>query len=339
MQSVMKKLLRIALYGIAFCAIALAVLLTVRSIRASNEARAIAKQTTEITLLVAGTSRRALVHLPKNAMGTAPLPLVLMLHGMGGTAENVIKETGWMAKADAEDFIVAFPEATRPDMNQPAKFGRNSPAWNDGSGRFQAGKQDVPDVAFIAALLDHLEAKFAVDRQRIFVVGFSNGASMTFRVGAELSERIAAIAPVAGAFWLAEPKATRAIPMLYITGTNDKLNPMAGGLPSNAAGEKFKDAPEKPKPPVRESVTRWAQMIGCSPSPQSVSGTADGITTEVYRGGRDGTEVIFTTIADQGHVWPGAASPLPEFMVGKATQRLMATDAVWEFFKAHPLKP
>ena len=55
-----------------------------------------------------------------------------------------------------------------------------------------------------------------------------------------------------------------------------------------------------------------------------------------YDGGRDGTEVIFTTIAGHGHIWPGAKSPLPEFILGKATRRLNATDAIWDFLKAHP---
>ncbi len=84
------------------------------------------------------------------------MPVVLMFHGNGGTAESVVKETGWVAKSDAAGFIVVFPEATRPDMTQPPKFGRNNPAWNDGSGRFHAGERNIADAAFIDVLLDHL---------------------------------------------------------------------------------------------------------------------------------------------------------------------------------------
>jgi polyhydroxybutyrate depolymerase len=62
----------------------------------------------------------------------------------------------------------------------------------------------------------------------------------------------------------------------------------------------------------------------------------EGITTVAYTGGRAGAEVIFTTIAGHGHIWPGAKSPLPELILGKATSKLNATDAVWEFFIAHP---
>lgn len=289
-----------------------------------------------ITVSAGGIERRALVHAPPTVDAKIPLPVVLMFHGIGGTPELCATETGWVAKADTERFIIVFPAATRPDMKQPPKFGRNNPAWNDGSGRFHAGESKVPDVAFIVALLDQLEAGFPVDKARIFASGFSNGASMTFRVGMELSGRIAAIAPVAGAFWIAEPKAARPVSLLYLTGTKDPLNPLAGGVPRMAGGAEFKGAPQQAKPPVRGNITKWAKLIGSAVEPKLVSNTPDGITTEIYAGGREGTEIVFTTIADQGHIWPGAERMLPEAIVGKATRHLMATDVVWEFFKAHP---
>jgi polyhydroxybutyrate depolymerase len=259
-----------------------------------------------------------------------------MFHGNGGTAESVVKETGWVAKSDAAGFIVVFPEATRPDMTQPPKFGRNNPAWNDGSGRFHAGERNITDVAFIAALLDHIEAKFDVDKRRVFATGFSNGASMAFRVGLELSDRIAAIAPVSGALWIAEPKIARPVSLLYITGTADPINPMEGGAPKMASGTGFNGVPEKAKPPVREMVQAWVKLLGCKEEAESIASDIEGITTIVHTGGRDGTEVVFTTIEGHGHIWPGGKSPLPAFILGKATSRLNANDAVWDFFQAHP---
>jgi len=289
-----------------------------------------------VTLMVDGIERRALVHLPADYDGKVARPLVLMFHGNGGTAESVVKETGWVAKSDASSFIVVFPEATRPDMTQPPRFGRNNPAWNDGSGRFHAGDNNIADVAFIAELLDHLEAKFVVDKRRVFATGFSNGASMTFRVGLELSDRIAAIAPVSGALWIAEPKIARPVSLLYITGTADPLNPMQGGAPRMASGSRFNGVPEKAKPPVREIVQAWVKLLGCKEEAKAFASTIEGVTTVVHTGGRDGTEVIFTTIEGHGHIWPGGKSPLPAFILGKATSRLNANDAIWDFFQAHP---
>ena len=289
-----------------------------------------------VTLNIGGVDRRALVHVPTNDDGKSPLPLVLMFHGNGGTPEAIAQESGWVAKSDAEKFIIVFPEGTRPDMTQPPKFGSNNPAWNDGSGRFHAGEQNTDDIAFIAALLDQLEAKFPVDKRRVFATGFSNGASMTFRVGVELSARIAAIAPVSGALWVDASKAALPVSLLYITGTEDPINPMEGGAPKMASGSGFKGVPEKAKPPVRESIAQWAKVLGCAPEAKPLASTVEGISTVAYTGGRAGAEVIFTTIAGHGHIWPGAKSPLPEFILGKATSKLNATDAVWKFFKAHP---
>ena len=124
--------------------------------------------------------------------------------------------------------------------------------------------------------------------------------------------------------------------LLYITGTADPINPLEGGVPKMASGSGFKGVPEKAKPPVREMVRAWVKLLGCAPEAKPLASGIEGITTVVHAGGRDGTEVIFTTIEGHGHIWPGGKSPLPEFILGKATSRLNATDAVWEFFQAHP---
>lgn len=333
----MKKTLRIsAIGGVVLIALVIAFAVR-RELRAREHAAFIADARLQtVSLTVAGMERHALVHLPAGRDGKTPLPLVLMFHGNGGTPVNVVIETGWGAKSDAAGFIVAFPEATRPDMTQPAKFGRNNPAWNDGSGRFHAGERDIADVAFIAALLDHLETKFPVDRRRVFATGFSNGASMTFRVGLELSARLAAIAPVSGALWIDEPTAARPVSLLYITGDADPINPMNGGAPKMASGSGFKGVPEKAKPPVRENTAKWVKLLGCETEAKPLPSSLEGVTTVVHSGGRGGSEVIFTTIAGHGHIWPGGKNLLPAFIVGQATSRLNATDAIWDFFARHP---
>jgi polyhydroxybutyrate depolymerase len=288
-----------------------------------------------IVINSSGLDRRTLVHFPVNIGGDAKLPLVLMFHGNGGTPENTVFETGWVDKADEKGFVIAFPEATRPDMTRPAKFGSNNPAWNDGSGRFHAGEQNIDDIAFVAMLLDHLEAKYPIDSKRIFATGFSNGASMTFRVGSELSNRISAIAPVSGALWLDEPKLEVPLSLLYITGTRDPLNPIEGGELKMAVGAKFKNAPDKKKPPVRDSVLKWAKLLECEASSSILNDSNPGLTTEQFPKGRRGCEIAYIQIHDHGHVWPGGKNLLPEFIVGKATNHLKAVDVIWDFFESH----
>jgi polyhydroxybutyrate depolymerase len=254
-----------------------------------------------------------------------------MLHGGGGTAENAVKETGWSTKADTAGFLVAYPNATPPDPSKPAKFRGNPQTWNDASGRFEKDGGEPDDVAFIGAMIDDIATKTSLDPHRIFVTGFSNGASMAFAVGAGLSERIAAIAPVAGACWLTGLKLKRGVSLCYITGTADPLNPIPGGPVKFGLGG-------RDKPPVLDSVIKWIEAVGAKVDPADDS-EANGVRTRRYGPGNDGAEVVFITIDGQGHIWPGGVNLLPEFIVGKATDKLKAVDVIWEFFEKHPLKP
>jgi len=113
------------------------------------------------------------------------VPVVIMLHGGGGTGKAAATETGWGVKADEVGFLAVFPDAMPPDPTKRSSFGRNPQLWNDGSERFYAGLKAVDDIGFLNAMLDDLLARFTVDPRRIYVVGFSNGASMSFRIGAE----------------------------------------------------------------------------------------------------------------------------------------------------------
>ena len=288
-----------------------------------------------LTLRVGELERRYLVHVPPQYDGKTPLPVVVMLHGGGGTGKAAATETGWGAKADEAQFLAVFPDAMPPNPARRSSFGRNPQLWNDGSERFYAGQNRVDDVGFLAAMLVDLEARFAVDTRRIFVTGFSNGASMAFRLGAELSERIAAIAPVAGACWPEKVALRRAVPMYSITGTEDPLNLIEGGVPRLATGGSDR-VRAKPKPPVRDSILKWVKAIGGPTTPSSTSET-NGVRIESYGPGRDGAEVIYVTVDGLGHNWPGGKGLLPEFLVGKRSNKLKATDAIWEFFARHSL--
>lgn len=277
--------------------------------------------------------RSCIVHVPAAVDGRMPLPLVIMLHGMGGTAMNALRETGWSAKADEQTFIVVYPEATRPDATKPPSLGRNPQAWNDGSGRFHAAERRVDDVAFLDAMIDRIAADHIVDPQRIFVAGFSNGASMAFRAGAELSHHVAAIAPHSGACWIEPPQPTRATSVCFIAGTADPLNPLEGGIPRFAFGGKDRGGPHKPA--AQSFIDAWSRSLGCPKTPRLDEPVA-GVRTRTYGPGDLQAEVAFITVEGLGHHWAGGVSQSPAFLVGAPTDRLEATDVVWEFFKAHP---
>jgi polyhydroxybutyrate depolymerase len=281
-------------------------------------------------LSVDGLRRTYLVHVPARADAHAPWPVVIMLHGGGGTARGVMVETGWAAKAEKEGFLAVFPNALARDPSQPGSFVRNPQLWNDGSGRFYPGQKGPDDVRFIGAVLDDLAARLVLDERRIFAAGFSNGASMSFRLGAEMPQRIAAIAPVAGALWVEPPQFRDPVSMCYITGTADPLNPIEGGVPKLATGS-FDRVRAKPKPPVRDSISRWARALGCPAEPSGTS-CIDGVCKQAYSPCAAGAEVVYITVDGMGHVWPGGRSLLPESMVGPGSDKINATDVIWDFF-------
>lgn len=287
----------------------------------------------DYAIAVNGLERTYVVHVPAAYKPQTPLPVVIMLHGGGGTAKAASWETGWAEKAEKEGFLVLFPNAMAREPERPSSFAGNPQLWNDGSDRFYPGRKAPDDVGFIAAMLDDLSVRFAVDERRIFVTGFSNGASMSFRVGSELSDRIAAIAPVAGALWFDPPALRDPVSMCYITGTADPLNRIEGGVPKLATGV-GDSVRAKPKPPVRDSILKWAKALGCPPPTASLS-YANGVRTEHFSPCLSAAEVVYIAVDGLGHTWAGGRSLLPEAMVGMTSNKIGATDLIWEFFRKH----
>jgi polyhydroxybutyrate depolymerase len=282
-------------------------------------------------IVVNGLKRSYLIHVPVNFNARKPIPVIIMFHGGGGTGQVAMKETGWDKKADQEGFLAVFPDGSRPDPSKRARFRGNPQTWNDGSRRqiVGAAQRHVDDIAFVNALIDDLLSRFPIDQHRIYVTGFSNGSSMAFRIGRELSNRIAAIAPASGADWLDKPLVSRPISLLYITGTDDPLNPINGGE------QKVLGHMIGTKPPVREEIDKWVAMLSC-PTSYHVIRDNDGVRGIAYGPCREGSEVVYYTVEGMGHTWAGGKSMLPAFMVGATSDKIKANDLIWEFFLKHP---
>ncbi len=236
--------------------------------------------------------REFLLHVPSNYNGNMPVPLVLMFHGSGGSLDEISRSTGWSEKADLEGFLAVYPNGF------PNADGMR--VWNDGR---PATDGRVDDVAFVRAMLDDLSARFRVDLRRVFVVGFSNGAGLAFRLAIELGNRIAAIAPVAGRLNVVPEKLSRAVPALAIIGTEDP------GFRSGAGG----------------SLARWAALLGC------------GALGEPVRKGRytaatwtcpKNVDAVSYTVEGWAHYWPGGKNRGIE---------MWAENVIWRFFEKHPM--
>jgi polyhydroxybutyrate depolymerase len=278
------------------------------------------------SLVVADRQRDFLVHIPRSYDGAKPVPVVLAFHGGGSNARQMQHFCGLDEKADAEGFLVVYPSGT----------GRTEQllTWNGGNCCGYAQHENVDDVDFVRKLLDDLAGAANVDADRIYATGMSNGAIMTYRLAAELSDRIAAIAPVAGPMGTRECHPRRAVPVLHFHGTDDKFAPFQGGR-----GERSLSQTEFYS--VAHSIGCWVKANACRAEPVVTEEKAkvdDGtkVTRKLWGAGKNGSEVVLIEISGAGHTWPGRQPAL--LYLGKSTKNISANDELWEFFKKHPRK-
>ncbi len=274
-----------------------------------------------LSLKAGEQARTYLLHLPPAYDGKRLLPLVIVLHGGGGNAPGVARMTGFSEKSDKEGFVVVYP-------NGSGRLKNRLLTWNSGNCCGYALDNNVDDVGFIRALIDELEKTRAIDPRRVYVTGMSNGGMMTYRVACELSDKIAAAAPVAGALNLENCQPARPVSMIIFHGTADEHVLYNGGEPLKRA-----DTHRRVDKPVSYAVAFWVKQNGCSEIPERQE--KGSIRTEIYRGGKEGTEVALYTVKGGGHAWPGGEAYL---LGSEPTREISATDLMWEFFTRHPKK-
>lgn len=266
-----------------------------------------------------GRFRSALVHLPASYDSSEHLPLVLVLHGGGGNFNYAVKMTGMSAKADKERFIVAYPNGT-------GKYGWFVRTWNAGDCCGYAQKHKIDDLSFFRALIRHLAGKYSIDQSRVYLAGFSNGAMMTYQLGCELSEQIAAIAVVGGSMTGRERAPSRPLPVIIFHGSNDDHVPYEGGT-----GKLAKWGYPVNRQSVASAVSFWVNSDGCSPQPYETANAFGEYRR--YSGGMNGSEVELYTIRGAGHSWPGGRRAW--FGADSPSCEISATDKIWEFFARH----
>ncbi len=186
--------------------------------------------------------------------GSEPLPVVVALHGAGGSAVTLSYLTGFDLAAADGAFVLVEPNGTGPD--------ETSRTWNAGS-CCGPSVGTVDDVGFLAAMLDRVAEDVAVDPERVYLAGFSNGGMLAYRAACELGDRVAGIAVVAGTMNVEECAAPAAVPVLHVHGENDTVVPFGGGESSYGDPR----VPPWYNTPVEEAVQFWAERDGCSPEP------------------------------------------------------------------------
>jgi polyhydroxybutyrate depolymerase len=258
---------------------------------------------------IGGRDRTVHVHVPKTYDPTKPIPVVLNFHGYSSNAPEQDALAGMSAKADASGFIAVHPEGIGITQS-----------WNAGACCGEAMSSAEDDMAFVGKIIDQLAAKLCVDTHRVFATGMSNGGFLSHRLACEMSDRIAAVAPVAGVLGVPTCTPTRPMPVFHFHGTLDGLVPYNGN-------------PTQGFPSVKQTMSGWATRNGCTTTSRETSKKGE-VTCVTYDGCKAGAEVSLCTVNGGGHTWPGGF-PVPS--LGHTTTDINATDAMWDFFVKHPL--
>ena len=192
---------------------------------------------TEQRLTSGGRERTYRLFVPAGHDGRTALPLVLDLHGSGGTSAGQSATSRFEALAGSERFLVATLQAA-------AEGNR----WN-----VPVTDARPDDVRYVSDVIDHVAARACTDLARVYATGFSGGARMSSLLACKLDDRIAAIAPMAGLRWPG-PCEGRAVPVLTFHGLADPQNTYDGH--AEGRGDEWLES-------VPEALAGWAKHNGC----------------------------------------------------------------------------
>ncbi|HVM95790.1 MAG TPA: PHB depolymerase family esterase [Candidatus Acidoferrales bacterium] len=223
----------------------------------------------ERKIKVDGTSRDYILDVPDTIRAQTPAPLLFDFHGFGHSGEGVWQVSEFKGLAASEHFVTVYPEGLSVHL-----LNRDGAGWDIFKG------DGNRDIAFVKAMLAHIEDSYCIDLNRIYATGFSNGAFLSNLLACTMADTFAAVAPVSGGRLTMACTPSRAIPIMIHHGRNDPLIAVAQ---------------------AREMRDAWVEKNACHEKTE-----ADGC--ENYRGCRSNADVVYCE-DDGEHHWPVAATP------------------------------
>ena len=274
------------------------------------------QQTINDSILHDNLYRSYTTYIPAIYNTSQPTSLVFNFHGLTGNSFTTMWHADFRPIADSANFIIVHPQGLLNSLGETH--------WNVG----QIGTS-INDVDFISTLLDSLSLEYNIDSDRVYSTGMSNGAYMSYRLACELSDKIAAIAPVAGSYisyMLNSCNPTHSTPVLHIHGVADSSSIYYG-----------KPGVE----PISSIISYWASYNQCDT--QSIFtqianiNLTDSSMVEHYawKNGINGAEVEHFKIIDGGHTWPG--SNFPNSNGGITNYDINASLEIWKFFSKYDI--
>lgn len=308
---------------------------------------------TSRTLAHDGFERRYVLYVPEeDPNGNALLPLVLNFHGGGGNAEHAMKTSLMHEIAARERFMMVYPEGTGREV-----MGKYMGAWNAGACCGNAAAQNIDDIGFISKLIDTLAQEYPVDLKRVYAMGLSNGAALSYRLACELSEKIAAIAPVGYNGEIAGCRPLQPVPVIHIHGLLDGCASYEGGHQCGGCFQsmlgplgklKSNSADGFPCTPVPELIKSWKVLNQLSDRSE-VRHDYGSARCVLYGSGESG-EIELCTDDNLGHRWPGGpvvgvCARRPQSVrcrknleaQGPYSDTLQASELIWEFLREQSL--
>ena len=273
-----------------------------------------------------GIERTAVLHRPEAAQ-SGPLPLVIALHGLGGTGENFRGYAQFDVTANREGFNTVYPDAVEKSWSYGRPINQPMPT---------VGGETVDDVGFIRLLIDDLVSRKIADPARVYVTGISRGGLMAFTLACALAERITAAAPLITGMTdhqRDDCQPARPVPIMVIAGTSDRLQSFGGWQGPN--GRLLS---------VPETMDFWRSLHGCTRRdgrrlPHRNPDDRTQVMLVEWSGCRTEINPRLYRVEGGGHQIPsinGTNNPMSEEKFGLRNRDIETADEVWTFFKNFP---